>query len=387
MPVETFEVSVPQATLDDLRDRLARVRWPIDPANRDWVYGVERGYLEELVDYWRTQYDWRAQERAINAFSHFRTAIDGIPIHFIHERGRGPNPIPLILSHGWPWTFWDYHKLIGPLTDPAAHGGDPADSFDVVVPSLPGYGFSVPLSQPGIEWSRTADLWVKLMRDELGYDRFAAQGGDWGALVTEQLGHKYAEHLIGIHLGLAIPMTLFITGLPSEEEYAEDERQRFHHTRERMAVGTAHWVVQATDPQTLAYALHDSSVGLCAWILERRRSWSDSGGDVERRFSKDDLLTTTMLYWVSESTVTSMRYYSEAEHATWSPSHDRMPAVEAPTAVTIWPQELMTMPQQFLERYYNLQRTTEMASGGHFHPMEEPELLLEDIRAFFRTLR
>jgi pimeloyl-ACP methyl ester carboxylesterase len=249
MPVETFEVAVPQATLDDLRDRLARVRWPIDPANPDWVYGVERGYLEELVDYWRTQYDWRAQERAINAFSHFRTTIDGVPIHFIHEQGKGPNSIPLILSHGWPWTFWDYRKLIGPLTDPAAYGGDPADSFDVIVPSLPGFGFSVPLDQPGIEWSRTADLWVKLMRDELGYDRFAAQGGDWGALVTEQLGHKYAEHLIGIHLGLAIPMTLFISGLPPEEDYAEAERHRFHHTKERMAVGTAHWVVQATDPR------------------------------------------------------------------------------------------------------------------------------------------
>jgi pimeloyl-ACP methyl ester carboxylesterase len=294
MPVEPFEIAVSDATLEDLQERLARTRWPIDPANDQWSYGVERGYLETLVKYWRHQYDWRANEREMNAVKHFRVTIDGIPIHFIHERGRGPDPIPLVLSHGWPWTFCYYYKRIGPLTDPAAYGGDPADSFDVVVPSLPGYGFSIPLTEPGIEWSRTADLWVKLMRDELGYDKFAAQGGDWGALVTEQLGHKYAEHLIGIHLGLAIPMTLFITGLPSEDEYAENERHRFHHTKQRMAVGTAHWVVQATDPQTLAYALHDSPVGLLAWILDRRPSWSDSGGDVASSFSKDDLITTAI---------------------------------------------------------------------------------------------
>jgi len=387
MSSEPFTVAVSDDTLQDLQDRLERTRWPLDVANADWRYGAERSYLQELVEYWRTSYDWRAQERAINSVHHYRTTIDEIPIHFIHEPGHGPAPIPLILSHGWPWTFWDYHKVIGPLSDPASFGGDPADAFDVVVPSLPGFGFSVPLTRPGIEWAATADLWVKLMREELGYDRFAAQGGDWGALVTEQLGHKYAQHMIGVHLGLAVPMTLFVTGLPREDEYADDEKERFRHTQARMAVGTAHWVVQATDPQTLAYALHDSPVGLCAWLLERRRSWSDSHGDVESRFSKDDLLTITMLYWVSNSTVSSMRYYWEAEHTTWTPAHERMPAVEAPTAITLFPQELMTMPQRYLETYYNLKRVTTMPSGGHFHPMEEPDLLVQDIREFFRPLR
>ena len=387
MLVEPFEVAVPEATLADVRRRLERARWPIDVDNADWRYGVERGYLAELVGYWLDAFDWRAQEGAMNRFSHFRTTIEGAPIHFIHERGRGPAPMPLILSHGWPWTFWDYQKVIGPLSDPGAHGGDPADAFDVVVPSLPGFGFSAPLERSGIDWARTADLWVTLMRERLGYDRFAAQGGDWGALVTEQLGHRYAEHVIGIHLGLAMSLRLFIDGLPGEDAYADDEKDRFQHTQARMAVGTAHWVVQASDPQTLAYSLHDSPLGLLAWILERRRSWSDSGGDVETRFSKDDLLTTTMLYWASDTTVSSMRYYWEAGRNTWSPSHDRTPVVEAPTAVTLWPQELIVMPQAFIDSYFNLKRCTTMPAGGHFHPMEEPERLVEDIREFFRPLR
>jgi pimeloyl-ACP methyl ester carboxylesterase len=277
--------------------------------------------------------------------------------------------------------------VIGPLTDPAAHGGEPSDAFDVIVPSLPGFSFSTPLNRPGVQWARTADLWVALM-DELGYDRFAAYGGDWGSLVTAQLGHKYVDRLIGIHLGVCCPLTLFQDGLPTEDQYADDEKDRFHHTRRRMSsVGTSHLVVQSDDPQTLAYGLNDSPVGLCAWILERRRSWSDSRGDVETRFSKDDLVTTAMIYWLSQSIGTSMRYYWEAQHFQWQPEHDRTPVVEAPTAITLWPQELMLMPNALMESFYNLQRLTEMPSGGHFHPMEEPELLVGDIRAFFRTLR
>jgi pimeloyl-ACP methyl ester carboxylesterase len=324
----------------------------------------------------------------MNGFANYRTMVDGLPIHFIHQRGTGPDPMPLILSHGWPWTFWDFQKVIGPLSDPAAFGGDPADAFHVVAPSLPGFGFSTPLTQAGVQWARTADLWAELMCGQLGYDRFGAYGGDWGSLVTAQLGHKYVQHLIGIHLGVCVPLTLFQDGLPTEDEYADGEKDRFHHTQRRMqAVGTSHLVVQSDDPQTLAYGLNDSLVGLCAWILERRRNWSDSGGDVESRFTKDDLITTTMLYWLTESIGTSMRYYWEAQHYQWTPSHDRTPVVEAPTAITLWPQELMLMPDRLMESFYNLQRLTAMPSGGHFHPMEEPELLVDDIRAFFRTLR
>lgn len=382
-----FEISVPQSTLDDLRDRLRRARVPLDVANDDWRYGTNRAYLEELVAYWVDGYDWRAHEREMNAFANYRAEIDGVPIHFVHEPGRGPDPIPLVLSHGWPWTYWDFRKVIGPLSDPAAHGGDAADSFDVVVPSLPGFGFSTPLTRTGIEFSRTADMWVTLMRDVLGYDRFAAHGGDWGALVTAQLGHRYPEHLIGIHLGLCFPLDFFSKGLPTEDDYPDHEKHRYHHTMKRFEVATSHVAVQTTDPQTLAYALEDSPIGLCAWILERRRSWSDSNGDVETRFSKDDLLTTMTLYWVTESIVSSMRYYWEALHNLWTPSHDRWPQVEAPTAISLWPQELAHMPTPFMERYYNLQQLTEMPSGGHFHPMEEPERLVEDIRAFYRTFR
>ncbi len=385
--VEPFQVAIEQEVLDDLASRLERTRWPPDPGNEDWRYGVARSYLEQLVEHWRSGYDWRAQERAINALPQYRVSLDGVPLHFVHVRGVGPSPMPLILTHGWPWTFWDYRKVIGPLSDPAAHGGDPREAFDVVVPSLPGFGFSVPLTQTGIEFARTADLWDRLMRDVLGCERYAAHGGDWGALVCAQLGHAYSEHLIGVHLGVCTPMDLFEKGLPGADEYGPAERDRFEHTKQRMKVATSHLVVQSDDPQTLGYALADSPVGLLAWILERRRNWSDCHGDVESRFSRDELITTAMIYWVGNSITSSMRYYWEAQHNLWKPSHDRQPVVQAPTAITLWPQELMLMPTAKMESFYNLKRVTKMPSGGHFHPMEEPELLVDDLRAFFGELR
>src|SRR5260221_2373884 len=230
MQKEPFTIAIPEEALTDLRERLTKVRWPLDFANEQWQYGTNLGYLKELVDYWLHKYDWRAQERAMNAFSHYKTTIDGVPIHFIHEPGKGPNPTPLILSHGWPWTFWDLAKVIRPLADPAAFGGDPADAFDVVVPSLPGFCFSSPLTKPGINWWRTADLWVTLMRDVLGYSKFAAEGGDWGAFVTQQLGHKYPQHLIGVYLTLAIPMDFFSGGGFKESDYGPDEQPALQRT-------------------------------------------------------------------------------------------------------------------------------------------------------------
>ena len=232
MDAKPFTIAIPDATLTDLQERLRRTRYPIDFANENWAYGTNRAYLEEVVAYWRDHYDWRKHEAEMNRFAHYRTTIDGIPIHFIHERGKGPKPIPLILSHGWPWTFWDLQKVIRPLADPAAFGGDPADAFDVVVPSLPGFGFSTPLTTPGINWWRTADLWVTLMRDVLGYPKFAAEGGDWGAFVTQQLGHKYPQHLIAIYLTLAIPMDFFSGGGLKESDYAPDEQAALARTRE-----------------------------------------------------------------------------------------------------------------------------------------------------------
>jgi pimeloyl-ACP methyl ester carboxylesterase len=387
VPPVPFTIAVPDAVLEDLAERLARTRLPVDVDNADWRFGVEGGYLKELLEYWQNDYDWRAKEREINAFPQFMSDIDGVPIHFMHVKGKGPDPMPLLLHHGWPWTFWDFHKVIGLLTDPAAHGGDPNMSFDLVIPSMPGFGFS-PLTESGISFQRHADLWDQLMREELGYERYAAHGGDWGSLVVAQMGHKYADHIIGVHLGVSVPMNLFRDGLPTQEQYPADEQDRFEHTQRRMGtVGTSHMVVQSDDPSTLGYGLNDSPAGLCAWIMERRINWSDSRGNPEFRFSKEDHITTTMIYWVTQTIASSMRVYWEAMNQVWVPEHDRKPEVEAPTAITLWPEELMLMPTPMMESFHNLQRVTQMPSGGHFHPMEEPELLVGDLQAFFATLR
>jgi pimeloyl-ACP methyl ester carboxylesterase len=384
--VETFQIAASDAVLADLRHRLESVRWADDFANDDWRYGANANYLKQLVEYWLHGYDWRRTEARINGFSHFRTQLGEIPIHFIHQRGKGPAPVPLILSHGWPWTFWDFQKLIGPLSDPAAHGGDPADAFDVVVPSLPGYGFSSPLRTPGINCWRTADLWVEPMA-RLGYERFAAQGGDWGAMVSAQLGHKYADRVIGVHFQLMTPLDVFSGGSVDPAFFEPDEQDLLRRNQAFMQNEAGYMVLQSTKPETPAFALNDSPVGLLAWIVEKRRRWSDCGGDVERRFSKDDLLDTVMIYWVTQTYGTSARYYYEAAHNLWTPSHDRSPVVEAPTGIAWFPGEVMLQPKKWAEHYYNLQRWTVMPSGGHFGPMEEPVRLIEDVRGFFRDLR
>jgi pimeloyl-ACP methyl ester carboxylesterase len=384
--LERFTIETPVATLDDLRERLERTRWAGEFANDDWRYGTNGAYLRELVGYWQDGYDWRAREVEMNRFAHWRTVINGVPVHFIREAGKGPAPMPILLNHGWPWTFWDFRKVILPLADPAAFGGDPADAFDVIV-SLPGFGFSTPLTVPGINFSTTADLWVKLMTERLGYARFASHGGDWGAFVSTQLGHKYADRLIGIHLELLAPLDTFAGGKPGSQDYAEDEQDWLKRNRAFAASEMGYFELQRTKPQTIAWALDDSPVGLLAWIVEKRRRWSDCSGDVERRFSKDDLLDTVMLYWVTRSFGTSARYYYEAAHVPWTPAHGRSPRVEAPTAVAIFPHEVMRLPRRWAERHHNLQRWTLMSAGGHFGPMEEPAALIDDIRAFFRTLR
>ena len=387
MPKESFTIAVPDETLSDLHERLVKTRWSEDFANDQWQYGTNGAYLKELVDYWLHQYDWRKHEQEMNSFSHYKTTIENIPIHFIHEPGRGPKPMPLILSHGWPWTFWDLCKVIRPLADPAAFGGDPNDAFDVVVPSLPGYGFSTPLTTPGMNYWRTADLWVTLMQDVLGYEKFATQGGDFGALLSAQLGHKYADRLIGLHIHLMLPLDFHTAGLPDASQYGPDEQDWFARTQHFFAAEAGYYHLQSTKPQTLAFGLNDSPVGLAAWLVEKRRTWGDCKGNVESRFSKDDLLNTVMLYWITQSFGTSARYYYEAMHNPWRPSHSRTPVVEAPTGMAVFVNEVVLMPRKWAERYYNLKRWTVMPSGGHFGAMEEPERLVEDIRAFFRSLR
>jgi pimeloyl-ACP methyl ester carboxylesterase len=386
MHVTPFSISIPDEILTDLRDRLSKTRWAEDFGNENWAYGTEQGYLAELVRYWQEGFDWRAQEKALNAFNHYRTTLDDLPLHFIHERGKGPHPVPLILSHGWPWTFWDMHKIIRPLTDPAAFGGDPLDAFDVVVPSLPGFGFSTPLKKTGMNWWKTADLWVRLM-EGLGYPRFAAHGGDWGAMLTLQLGHKYADRVLGVHTTGLAPLDIFTKGPPPASEYSPDEQEGLERTRRTLTKGSGYSAIQSTCPQTLAYAMHDSPVGMCAWLLEKRRAWSDCGGDVEKVFTRDELLITMTLYWVTQSFGSAARFYYEAINQPWQPSHNQMPVIQAPTAVSITPHSLSKMPRRWSERYFNLQRCTDFPGGGHFLPMEQPELLVQDIRDFFRPLR
>ncbi|RYE70562.1 MAG: epoxide hydrolase [Rhizobiaceae bacterium] len=382
--ITPFSIAIEEDALTEVRDRLARTRWPQEIGdNAGWQAGTNLAYMRELVDYWMNSYDWRAQEEAMNAWPHFRTVIDDIPIHFIHVKGKGPNPTPLIINHGWPWTFWDMRKIIGPLSDPAAFGGDPADAFDVIAPSLPGFAFSSPLEAEGIFFNPTADLWAKLMT-RLGYDRFATQGGDVGAYVSARLGHKYAERLIGVHLHLAGPA---MPPYPTAEDYAPEELAWGAKFAAFMAEGSGYMQIQRTRPQTLGFAMHDSLVGLAAWLIEKRRAWSDCDGDVETVFSKDDLITAAMLYWLTDTYVSSARHYYEAKAERLMPCHDRQPPVEAPTALLQFRNDVWLQPRKWAERYYNLKRWNVADRGGHFAPMEAPELLVDDIRTFFRELR
>jgi pimeloyl-ACP methyl ester carboxylesterase len=390
--VEKFRISIPRERLADLQRRLEHARFPHDYANHDWSYGTPLEALRTLVDYWREDYDWRAQERAINAFDHYRVDVDGLPIHFVRAPGKGPAPLPLILSHGWPWTFWDLHRVIGPLSDPAAHGGDPADAFEVIVPSMPGFGFSTPLQRTGINFWTTADVWHRLMTEVLGFQRYAAQGGDWGALTTTQLGHKYAASLHGIHLSTVAPLSLFnherpwdVTGGMLAPAGLEDaERAAFLAWQQRIA---AHVAVQVLDPQTLSYAMHDSPVGLLAWLIERRRAWGDCRAGLEHAFDRDFLLTTAMLYWLTDSFVTSARFYAEAARNLWQPSHSRSPVVQAATGISYFTHDGTVGLGAGMESMFNLvfQRTHER--GGHFAPAEAPEAIVGDLREMFRPLR
>jgi pimeloyl-ACP methyl ester carboxylesterase len=382
-----FEITVDQRDLDDLAERLRRVRWADDFANEDWTYGVPGAYLRDLVDHWLHRFDWRAQEAAMNRWPHFRVVLDDVPIHFVHVRGRGPSPVPLVLTHGWPWTFWDYAAVIGPLTDPAAHGGDPADAFDLVVPSLPGTAFSSPLRTKGIGVTATADLWVRLMRDVLGYGSFGVGGGDSGAFVSAWMGHAWAPHVRGVHLSFPATTSMGDYATITPAAYSEEEQEWLRDPPPQSRGTSAHMAVHIEDPQTLAWAMQDSPAGLAAWLVERRRNWSDCDGDVERRFTKDDLLTTVSLYWLTGTFHTSVRFYAESFRAPWPLVHDRRPAVEAPTAVAVFPRELLRVPRSFMAERVNLARWTVMPRGGHFAPAEEPDLLVDDLRAFFRTLR
>jgi pimeloyl-ACP methyl ester carboxylesterase len=382
--LQPYRIHITDERLAVLDDRLAGTVWADEPVNADdWTYGVSGAYLRQLIAYWRAGYDWRAHEAAMNGWPHVLGEIDGVTVHALHERGSGPAPLPLVLTHGWPWTFWDFAKTIGPLAHPERFGGDPADAFDVVVPSLPGSVFSSP-SPAGIGWRETAGLWVKLMA-ELGYERFGAHGGDSGAYVTAQLAHEFADQLIGAHLTFPALLGADL-GSIGRGDFAPDEVGFFELQRPPMQNMT-HFLTHIVEPQTLAWAMQDSPTGLAAWMLQRRRSWSDCNSDVERRFTKDELITSFALYWLTGTFGGSVRFYADSFRIPWTPSHDRRPTLEAPTGVAVFPYELVHVPRALAEREANLVHWTRMGRGGHFAPAEEPALVVDDLRAFFRPLR
>jgi pimeloyl-ACP methyl ester carboxylesterase len=377
MRVEPFTIQVSEEILLDLKQRLVRTRWPDQLPEAGWDYGTNLTYLQHLVTYWLESYDWRAQERLLNTFPQFTTEIDGIHLHFLQVKGKGPAPVPLLISHGWPGSFFELYKIIGPLTDPARFGADPADAFDVVVPSLPGYGFSGPTKIRGVSVTRIAEVFVILMQ-ELGYQRFAAQGGDWGSSISAALGRSYLEKLIGIHLNfLLLRSNTSLEATNEEERFWRERLARF------LSDGSGYSRIQGTRPQTLAYGLNDSPVGLAGWIIEKFRAWSDCQGDLESVFTKDELLTNVMIYWVTQTINSSTRLYYETFHQRETDSG----LVEVPTGVAVFPQEIAMPPRAIAQEHYNIQRWTEMKAGGHFAALEQPGALVEDIRAFFRTLR
>ncbi len=378
---EPFHVSFPDSALADLRERLARTRFPDQAPGDPWAYGADVAYLQEIVTYWRDRFDWRAQEARLNAFPQYRVRLHGIPVHFLHVPGKGPNPQPLLLSHGWPGSVFEFLEIIPRLTDPARFGGDPADAFTVVAPSLPGYGLSFEPGQPRFGLEAIADCFAALMTDVLGYRRFAAQGGDWGGFVTSRLGHAHADKLIGIHVNLlAVPRDpkMLDNPTPEERKYGEELA---HFLKEE----TGYQWIQGTKPQTLAFGLTDSPAGLAAWILEKFRSWADCHGDLESVFTKDELLADITLYWLTGAIGSSFWPYYARMHGSWPIPPG---GVTVPMGYCQFPTEILRPPRSVAARMYtDIRRWTVMEKGGHFAAMEQPEALAHEITEFFRPLR
>jgi pimeloyl-ACP methyl ester carboxylesterase len=380
--IEPFTIAVADSVLDDLRDRVRRTRWPDQIPEIGWAQGTELGYLRSLLTYWADGFDWRAQERRLNGFAQFRTTIDGVSIHFVHERARRGSGIPLILSHGWPSAFVELLPLVPLLTEPEAHGLD-GPAFDVVIPSLPGYGFSERPARTGVNYRYVADLWHRLMRS-LGYGRYGAHGGDFGSGVATLMALDEPRSMIGIHLtNLDIAP---YTG-PGSRPLTSAEQAYVDETAAWDAVERGYSAIQSTKPQTLGYGLNDSPAGLAAWILEKWRSWTDSEGDLDRRFGRDFLLTLLTLYWVTQTGPTSIRDY-------WDNRWHRVPIgpadrVEVPTAIAVFASQFVPEgepPRIWAERLYDVRRWTPMPRGGHFAPVEEPERVARDLLAFFGSL-
>ena len=378
-----FTLRVPDADIADLRDRLARARFPDQAPGDPWAYGTDVSYLRELAEYWRNDFDWRAEEAALNAFPQFRVPLDGIDLHYLHVPGVGPDPMPLLLLHGWPGSVFEFLDIIPRLTDPARFGGDPRDAFTIVAPSLPGYGLSFKPGQKRFGVPEMADCVAALMHDVLGYETFGAQGGDWGAAITTRLGYAHAGRLIGIHLNFMMAAGRDPSAFPNPTE----EEQRYlgevaHWLREE----TGYQAIQGTRPQTLAFGLTDSPIGLAAWIVEKFRAWSDCGGDVESVISRDRMLADIALYWFSGAIGSSFwPYYARQHGSVIVPSGE---TISVPTGYAQFPCEIIRPPRSAAERVFtDIRRWSIMPRGGHFAAMEQPGPLADEISAFFRALR
>jgi microsomal epoxide hydrolase len=377
-----FTLTVPDAAIADLKTRLAMTRFPDQAPGEPWAYGTDVGYLRGLVDYWQHRFDWRAQEAALNAFPQFKVPLHGIDLHYLHVPGKGPNPMPLLLLHGWPGSVFEFLDIIPRLTDPARFGGDPADAFTVVAPSLPGYGLSFTPGQPRFAIDAIADVMASLMTDVLGHRRFAAQGGDWGAFVTSRLGYACPDRMIGIHINLlSVPRDRPAPAQPSAEEQRYAEQLAAWLKEE-----TGYQWIQGTRPQTLAFGLTDSPAGLAAWIAEKFRTWSDCGGVPENAVSRDRMLGNIALYWFTGAIGSSFWPYYARMHAPWPIPPGA--TISVPTGYAAFPREILSPPRSLAEKMYtNIQRWTQMPRGGHFAAMEQPELLAGEVQAFFRGLR
>jgi pimeloyl-ACP methyl ester carboxylesterase len=373
--ITPFTIDVPQADLDDLADRLRRTRWPEAETVDDWSQGIPLAYTKELCGYWADGYDWRAREAALNRFQQFRTELDGLGIHFLHVRSPHEDALPLIISHGWPGSIVEFHKVIEPLTDPTAHGGDASDAFHVVAPSLPGYGFSDRPAATGWDVNRIADAWAALMA-RLGYDRYGAQGGDWGAMITAAIGHRDADHLAGIHLNMPIVIPTTTEDLTEQEQGALDAMT--HYQTWEAGYSTQ----QSTRPQTLGYGLVDSPAGQAAWIVEKFWAWTDCDGHPENVLTRDELLDNVMLYWLPATGASSARLYWESFR------NVDFTEIAVPTGCSSFPKEIFRTSRRWAEgRFKDLRFWSEPERGGHFAAFEQPERFVQDVRACFASMR
>jgi pimeloyl-ACP methyl ester carboxylesterase len=373
--IRPYRIEVPNAVLDDLKERLARTRWPEAETVDDWSQGIPLAYTRDLAAYWADGYDWRSREAALNRFDHYLTEIDGLDIHFIHQRSPHDDALPLLITHGWPGSVVEFHKVIEPLVNPPS--GRPEDAFQVICPSLPGYGFSGRPTHAGWGVQKIAEAWETLV-GRLGYDRYGAQGGDWGAAVTTQIGRNRGR-CVGIHLNM--PIARPATG-SSGGDLTEDEQRALAAFAEHQKWGTGYSKQQSTRPQTLGYGLVDSPVGQLAWIVEKFWGWTDCDGHPENVLSRDELLDNVMLYWATSSGASSARLYWESFNK--FVTDDR---VDLPTGVASFPKEILRTPRQWCEVAYNITHWTTMPRGGHFAAFEQPELFVDDVRAFFATVR